>query len=341
MTVIERLRDQEQLLQEDSLKVLTTTRNVVMESQHVRIDMDVIRAVSKTLSRESLQSPSWKAEFIYEGDERSVASYFLLFGTMVFSFWPDPSSSQPKWVVTYKDKEVTGGSFSVMAAFTRAIEEGKPILDGHYLASLSEDEFSTILKGVGTIPMFSERVEILRRTGQTLVEKYDGDFANVVEAANKSAIRLAQILVTDFPDFDDHAIWRERPVYFYKRAQLVTAIIHERLGGVGMGEFYDEDKLTAFADYKIPQMLEEFGCLGYSDDLTNKIKRRELLPFGSQEEVEIRANTIWAVELLRQEAEKRLGKITASQVDHFLWQAAPRGIVEKEVPYHLTRTKFY
>jgi len=197
------------------------------------------------------------------------------------------------------------------------------------------------MRGTATIPMFHERLAILRRTGKSLIEKYNGDFANVVDAADKSAVKLVQTLVSDFSDFDDHAYWGEEPVYFYKRAQLVTAMIYERLGGVGLGEFHDIDKLTAFADYKIPQMLRELGCLSYSEELMGKIKQRQLFPFGSQEEVEIRANTIWAVEFLRQEAEKRLGKVTASQVDHFIWQSAPRVPTNKEFPYHLTRTKFY
>jgi len=61
---------------------------------------------------------------------------------------------------------------------------------------------------------------------------------------------------------------------------------------------------------------------------------------GSEEEVEIRAHTIWAVELIRREM-KRLGKeVSASQLDWLLWNLGQDDQYRTK-PYHRTLTTFY
>ena len=49
------------------------------------------------------------------------------------------------------------------------------------------------------------------------------------------------------------------------------------------------NEVTMFADYRVPQILLHLGVLEYSPSLLNKIKLKEEIPFGSEEENEIRA----------------------------------------------------
>ena len=42
--------------------------------------------------------------------------------------------------------------------------------------------------------------------------------------------------------------------------------------GEGLGEFYDIDKLTMFADYRVPVVLRELGILDYSPALAEKVQ---------------------------------------------------------------------
>jgi hypothetical protein len=100
------------------------------------------------------------------------------------------------------------------------------------------------------------------------------------------------------------------------------------------------DKLTAFADYKLPQVLRHLGILRYSPELADKIEQRILIEAGSREEVEIRANTIWAVELMRQELEKMGKGLRAFEIDWILWNLG-QDEAFKEKPYHRTVTIFY
>ncbi len=61
---------------------------------------------------------------------------------------------------------------------------------------------------------------------------------------------------------------------------------------------------------------------------------------GSPEEVEIRACTIWVVELIRRQLE-RLGKgLRAYEIDWVLWNMAQESIFKKR-PYHRTLTVYY
>lgn len=58
-------------------------------------------------------------------------------------------------------------------------------------------------------------------------------------------------------------------------------------------------------DYRIPQALHQLGCLKYSPPLESHIRQRKLIPSGSTWETEIRATSIWCVELIRQAIERQ------------------------------------
>ena len=83
-------------------------------------------------------------------------------------------------------------------------------------------------------------------------------------------------------------------------------------------------------------------------DLLKTLKSDELLPYGSQFEVEIRGCSIHAVELIVQEIRKRntAGKseteINSILVDYFLW-GFRRELAEEMTkhPYHKTRSIYY
>ena len=100
------------------------------------------------------------------------------------------------------------------------------------------------------------------------------------------------------------------------------------------------DRLTAFADYKLPQVLRELGVFSYRPELASRIASRELIEAGSEEEVEIRAMTVWAVEHLKEEFLRRDRKLTSPQIDSWLWGLGQRDEFRKQ-PYHRCRTIYY
>ena len=158
--------------------------------------------------------------------------------------------------------------------------------------------------------------------------------------ASGSAERLARLIVSHFPSFRDEAWYKGEKVFFWKRAQIFVSDVFAAFGGKQWGRFEDMDRLSAFADYKLPQVLRELGILSYRPELATRIEALEHLEAGSEEEVEIRAMTVWAVERLREEFLRRGKPLTSPQIDGWLWGLGQMDDFRKH-PYHRCRTIFY
>lgn len=322
------------LLQPDPLGVLTTTRPVVAESIYVSISRGAIEGLAPALARARSLPPAWPRDrHFFDGSEKTV-NWLLLLDALNFSFWGDPP-----WRVTYQG-ETHDGYWALVLALRRAVEEGHPLWDAGYLAEMSLPTLAHILRGENEIPLLPRRWEIVREVGQVLRERYGGQFARAVEAAGRSAVRLVLQVVHDFPSFYDVADWQGREVRFFKRAQILVADLYGAFQGQAWGEFHDLDQLTAFADYKLPQVLRRFDILVYRPDLAQKVDHRFVFPPRSREEVEIRASTIWAVEWLRRELANHGRQLRAFEIDWWLWNEGQRSS-GADRPYHLVRTTDY
>jgi hypothetical protein len=78
--------------------------------------------------------------------------------------------------------------------------------------------------------------------------------------------------------------------------------------GLDLGEFKDIASITMFADYVVPAVLRHWGILTCSPTLATVLDTSQELTPGSEEEVEIRACSITAVEWLREYLTARSGK---------------------------------
>ena len=118
-----------------------------------------------------------------------------------------------------------------------------------------------------------------------------------METSNYDCGKLVELIVQYLPGFRDEAIYEGRQVFFYKRAQILTADLIGAYTDIGMGDKWtNKECLTMFADYRVPQILRHLGIFVYSEDLAQKIDGLHVLPYSSEEEVEIRAATVVAVE---------------------------------------------
>lgn len=132
-----------------------------------------------------------------------------------------------------------------------------------------------------------------------------------------------------------------------KRAQIFVGDVNAalKLGLSGM------EKLTTFADYRVPQILRHKGALVYSQGLASRVDERTELPKGSCDEVSIRAATVVAVEELVAMLNKSNNindaattdePFTDVTVDWYLWQVGERMNQEGSMkPFHKVRTHFY
>ncbi len=325
----------------DELGVLCSTRKVVEQGEHVWIDRHALGLLSDQWAREMGMNAgsygfSWYDRYHFNDRTEKTVNWVLLLDALNFCFWAE--KGQPRWRIEYQG-EVLDGYWAEAASLTRAVEDGVPLWDAEFMRNASERELAHIFRGENTIPLFEQRLEHMREVGRVLVERFDGQFVHAIEESGGNAVRLALLLAEHFPSFRDVAFYRQREVRFLKRAQICVADIYGSFGGKSWGAFSNIDRLTVFADYKLPQVLRHFGVLEYDPALAERIDNQELLEPGSEEEVEIRAATIWACELLRREMAARNCAMTAAAIDQRLWLLGQNAVGMR--PYHRVRTIYY
>lgn len=333
-----------QLPATDSAGILSSTRAVVEDGELVWINQDAIERLGLTWAHQeqdnaSLYGPVWYDQYHFQdGTERTV-NWLLLLDALNFCFWAE--KDQPRWQIEYRG-ETLNGYWAEAASLTRAVEEGMPLWDAAYLRTISSDDMAHIFRGIPSsppIPLFEQRLINAREVGQVLSERYDGQFSNAIAQAGHNAVALTLLLASNFSSFNDIATYRNHEVCFYKRAQICVADIHGAFGGKQWGDLRNMDQLTAFADYKLPQVLRHLGVLEYAPELATCVDHQELIAQGSEEEIEIRAATIWACELLRRAMAKHDRIVTAAAIDQRLWLLGQESTAMR--PYHRTRTQYY
>jgi hypothetical protein len=318
-------------------EVRETSRRIAEHSLHVRINRDAVTRLAEQLSSQEVRIPPWDDSHHFRGCDEETVAYLLVLDTLNFCFWPPQGKA--RWEIEYQGKTFSG-YYALAVSLKRAMESGMPIHDARYLASLSSEKLHQVLSGRGTLQLMDRRLENLRELGRVLLEKFGGRAEKLVASAHGSAVNLARLLAQELSSFRDVARRGGEEVFFYKRAQLFTADLHGALGGKSWGRLDDIAELTAFADYKLPQVLRHTGVLQYDSFLGEKVDRLILLEPGSLEEVEIRANTLWAVELIKQKLERSGKKVKACEIDWLLWNLGQQDRF-REKPYHRTVTIFY
>jgi hypothetical protein len=322
----------------DPLNILSTTREVVINSKFVKINSEKIPGIIEDISRQ-LKIGIGDAQGLYgtTGNFEDDIQLVFIENVVNFCFWAD--RGKPKWRIEWPiGQETNGGWYTLKSCFERAVTENIPICDANYLANIKIQEIEHIFRGIEDtqIPLINNRLENLQEAGKILIEKYDGKAMNIIKEADYDAINLARIIYQNFSSFKDIYKINDKEVYILKRAQIAASDIsflftqHKKSPLKRLGE------LTAFADYKLPQILRMFGVMEYSKELSYKVDNMIEISSGSKEETEIRSATIWATELIRQQ----MKNVTAAEIDISLWLIS-QNIQDKAKPYHRTKTIFY
>ncbi len=319
-------------------QVLASVERVVARSRLVTFRPDRIGPAILKWGHTVNPLSSWEHPcHFFDGTEESVRWIFAL-EVLNHCFWP--GLDEPVWTVIYNGMPYSG-YWGLAASLKRAQEQGFPITDPHFLSSISAGDLAEIFSGAGRIPMFEERLKNLRDAGSIILSELGGDLMSLFDAASGlSAVGLVSRTVSLFPSFRDEALYRTERVDFWKRAQIFAFDVFTAFGGDKWGKFDDIGLLTAFADYKLPQVLRELGIISYHSGLATRIDAMQPLQPGSEEEVEIRAMTVWAVEKLKNGFHEHGLKLTSSLVDNWLWRLGQLDAFRKR-PYHRCQTLFY
>jgi hypothetical protein len=91
----------------------------------------------------------------------------------------------------------------------------------------------------------------------------------------------------------------------------------------------DDDSLsdlTIFADYRVPQTLMAMGIIEPRPQLLTRLHRMEFLQSGSQQELELRAASIVAADLITENLKSLVDEgVNSLNTDFLLWSASKRG----------------
>ncbi len=296
----------------------------------MRVDGDRIHAYAASLPLE-LVPQQLEPEFHFHGEPEATAAFVVVLDTVNFGSGYFPHLRR-------RDRQ--SGYFHVARALTERWQRGP--LNAEELAVLSPEDCADIFDQPLEGPAFELMTlfaAALNALAMHLQDHYGGSFGALIESADRSAENLAGLLGR-IPFFDDVHEWRGQQVPIYKRAQITAADLSLALGGRGLGEFRDLERLTVFADNLVPHVLRLDGVLEFDSLLVERIEREELLVSGSTEEVEMRACAIHAAELIVSELAKQGKQLRAMDLDNLLWNRG-QGPDYKSRPRPRCRSVYY
>jgi hypothetical protein len=277
--------------------------------------------------------------------EDSLGFCFII-DSINFCFWPN----------NFEYEDLVSNIKSAMMAETNIFSPANLLL-------LSDQKIkSLIFKNMTDVEdQIPERIRLLKEMAQFLVTKYHGSYSEMVLKTNYNALELLHEIVTQLVGFQDHTVYKTKQIFFYKRAQILVGDINEvlvmfkksankslipsshssSLNKMNIKGLSQIEEITSFADYRVPQVLNHFGVLTYSSDLTSIVNQKSVINSGSEYEIEIRAGMIQVVELIKEKLKTnhQIDKMSI-EVDWILWQYGEKNL-PKLIPHHRVLTIFY
>ncbi|KIM43180.1 hypothetical protein M413DRAFT_443994 [Hebeloma cylindrosporum] len=323
---------------------------------------------------------------------KTVLDWIFLISSLNFSFWSELEGKPDRYGVEWfsgwdsNETKVWTGYWSLVASLNRALEEDIPITTPQFYSSeilcpdsLIEYVFRKANQANESIPLLKERIAVMREVGFILCSSYGGSFQGFFDEFQRqndgkgTALDLVKMVTQTFPAFRDEVYYEGTKVCLWKRAQILVAETwaafyppnpndpHPLFPGSQGPEI---QRLTMFADYRVPQILHHLVILSYPPSLLRKLHSHTPLTSGSREELSLRAASIVAVERVREEILRLIkeehgesekgsdeGSVSSVLIDFYLWDLAKKvesgeetieGIETAQMaPIHRTRSIWY
>lgn len=309
-------------------KITATTNFVIENANYVSIDEEKLQEFANKIK--DTKTIHWLASNpfgLLNLSKEELSLFLLIYGSIDFCFW-----GNPKWTIQTEIGNLDG-AFALLYALLKEAKENKQFLTPMYLKNLTEEQFETILKGNTKIPLFKERYYRITSIGKILVEKNITSFYQEINEKTTDT-ELFDYVIQTFPFLEDTRTYNGKTIYFYKLAQLMTSdILHLRAMKENIK--VDISHLVGCADYKLPQVLHQFGVISYKNELEQQLLKKQEINENAKEETEIRAATIVAIHKLSE-----ITGIDAIEINDMIWlQGQDKSL--PWIPYHLTKTSSY
>ncbi len=306
---------------------------VAENAQHVFIDQARLKEFAVSLPA-FMPDNIFDEDHHYIGDDEQTAAYVMTLDAINFGSGFDPGLREEGWpviddslyftIATYlKNHFVEHGPFS--AAQLNGIEVSQ-VLE---LLKLSFD-------GMVSFDFARLCTLSLRELGGMILSEYNGSFYSFVQATQGQASNCVAMMARLQGFYDVHQ-YKGRNILILKRAQSTAADLNDaftRKDGAAL--YSDIGKLTILPDNDIPHILRCEGVLRYSDELSARIEKEQLIQSGCEEEVELRACSAYAVEEMA-----KLKAMPVIELDRILWHKCNEDSRYKVGKAHRTRSRFY
>jgi len=314
-------------------RIRKTCEAVARQASHVHINHDRIAPYATSLPAEKAAAPQIDPGCHYLERGQDTVSFLLVLDSINFGSGYFPHLNK---------RPGMSGYFTVASALHDFYASEGP-LTAEQLAAITAVDCTRIFNQDPANKVSAELMghfaAALNDLGHYLLNRCNGSFTGLVEAADSSAERLVRLL-KQMPYFNDVEPYGGLNVPFFKRAQIIASDLSIAFKQEKWGCFGDLEQMTIFADNLVPHVLRLDGILRYEDALLDRINDQSLIPAGSAEEVEIRACAVQAVELIKNEIRDTGRNISSPQLDNFLWNRGQQPQY-KAVPRHRTRTVYY
>src|SRR5262249_3074846 len=151
-----------------------------------------------------------------------IAMDFVMVGNTVDTAFTD-FKTHVKFQVDYAG-EHHSDSDAMFACLKRAMDNGIPILDGKFLATITRQDMNKIFAGNIEMPMMEEKIAVLREAGKVLTTKYGGRYYNFIRSCPPrlydNGKGLVEKLAAEFPRYNDVGTYDDHEIKFYKLTQL-------------------------------------------------------------------------------------------------------------------------
>lgn len=301
---------------------------VVNNSKYVKINNDKLDECIKALGEPNYAH--WSKELSIDLSEEQWILLAFIIESMNFCFW-----QKPKWKIEYNGEEMSGSN-ALFYSVIKEVENNSEFLNIDYLYNLEKEEFKKIFSSIsGEIPLFDERYNNFREVIEYIKNNnfYD-ELYNI-----KTDKDLLQYIVSNFSSFDDKSLYKGKIIHFNKRATLLTNDLFY-LSNTIKNNLDNVNNLSGCADYGIPRTFRDYGILEYSSELADKVDNEIEIPHDSEKEIEIRANMLYVIEIIKEYFKEKRSSINSVELDNLIWLIGKNNKERKSVAHH-TITIYY
>lgn len=296
---------------------------VVKNSDYVKINKTNIKQLINQIKPSNYTHWTQKDSIFEELNEKEQIIFSFLLESMNFCFWPNYN-----WKITYNNKEYFG-SDTLLYTLINSIKNETIKLDINDLVKITRKDFNKLMKNNNEYPvLMDERYSSFKETIDSIYR--NDQFWNEISSI-KTDLEMEKYITKHFPNFNDISLYKGKKILFHKRCRLVIGDIYY-ISKPFHKNVISINKIMGCADYSLPRYFKEIGILEYTKELEDKIDKEIEIKHNSNEEIEIRANTLYVLELIKKELKKQDITISSIELDNIIWNISRQKKTTK--PHH-------